>query len=231
MPFPITIPILASGRAHSNAMRYFRLCANALVVYRSAYNTAESRAKTIDDENPLDDQTTYLFEAVEDAAVLPVVLGAMCLESALFDLGSCLYGDEFAARIDKLDAPAKFSVIKQLVDREEPDAGSITHQTMRSLAIARNRLIHHKSIPFHDFNIGKVIEHTRREREVQRSGIDASFRSLVFLSTSFDGNIFEELQILPSFKREEYWKTVVPIALHKDVRWCLQANTRQRARK
>lgn len=230
MPLPITIPILSSGRAHSNAMRYFRLTAQALITYRSLLQMTEAKAAAIDPELPMEQGLSDMLSATEDASVTPVILGAMCLESALYDLGACLYGDEFSARIDKLDPPAKFSVIKHLVDRDLPKSGEVVIQTIQALVAARNRLVHHKSIPFDDVYLGKMVDYARKERRLQQAGIDASFRALVLLSASFDGNIFEELRILPSFKKKEYWKDQVPEVLHTDVQWCLNALERQRTR-
>lgn len=231
MTLPITIPFFTSGRAQSNAMRYFHLTADALISYRKLRQVAEAKYASIDPERPFAQDLSDLLAATEDALIMPIVLGAMCIESALYDLGACLYGDEFSARIDKLDPLAKFSVIKLLVDRKSPQLGNVTLQTIRALVVARNRLVHHKSTPVDDVRIGKVFDQARETQKVQEAGIDSSIKALVLLSLNFDGNIFEELRILPSFKNPEYWVDVVPKALHPDVHWCLDALNRQHARR
>jgi hypothetical protein len=63
----------------------------------------------------------------------------------------------------------------------------------------------------------------QKEHKQQVNGISSSFKALVLLSLHFDGNIFEELRILPSFKKPEYWNEVVPAELHEEVRWCIEA--------
>jgi hypothetical protein len=230
MQIPIIVPIHVSGRAHSNAMRYFRLAAKALIAYRNLSQIAETKVAATNCAVPLQQEVTDAIAAIEDAAVMPIILSAMCLESTLHDLGVCLYGEDFAARIDRLDPAAKFSVIKQLVDREVPSKGDVALQSIQALVTARNRLVHHKSISRDASNIEDVLKHAEKERQVQQKGIDASFRTLVLISASFDGNIFEELRILPSFKKKQYWTDQVPEALHADVQQSLAALERQRAR-
>jgi hypothetical protein len=54
--------------------------------------------------------------------------------------------------------------------------------------------------------------------------------ALALTSMYFDGNIFEELRILPSFKKEEYWVNIVPKELHNEIRWCIDTSKREKMR-
>lgn len=201
---------------------YFRMCAGALVTYSQYANQLSSL-------DHLDPRYDEIYLAVEESGVDPVVYAGMCLEATLYDLSVCLFGDEFVEHTDKLDPLAKFFVIAQLVDRQPPSKGGITYQTIQAVVTARNKLVHSKSHPgIDEFNIGKVMGLAQKQHEQHMHGITASFRALVLLSLYFDGNIFEELRIIPSFKKEEYWVDLVPKELHEDVKWCINASHKER---
>jgi hypothetical protein len=217
---PLRIPFHTSGRAKSNSYMYFRMCAKSLVRYRALVSQLEKM-------HHLDAAYDSLFERVEEAAVEPVVLAGMSLEASLFDLSACLFGEEFAAQTDKLDPIARFFVLSHNVNRVPPSAGSVAMQSIQALVTARNRLIHHKSRSALEEDGTSLIDRSKKEHEQHVKGIAASFRALVLLSLHFDGNIFEELRILPSFKKQEYWQTLVPVELHEDVQWCIQAAKRE----
>lgn len=223
MTYPLRVSFHASGRAKSHSFMYFKICAGSLVRYRALNDELHQL------EN-LDPMYEAVFERVEHAALEPVVFAGMCLEAALYDLSACLFGDAFAEHTDKLDPVGKFVVLAQLVDRATPSSGSITLQSIQALVSARNKLVHHKSQPALELDFTKIIARAKKEHKQQVDGISASFRALVLLSLHFDGNIFEELRILPSFKKVEYWREIVPAELHEDVKWCIQATRRQKQR-
>jgi hypothetical protein len=166
---------------------------------------------------------------VEDASVQPVIFAGMCLEATLYDLAACLYGEEFAQRTERLNPLRKFVVLAQCVDQNVPSKGHTTYQYIQALVTARNRLVHYKSQPLPEENLEQFMEQAERTHQGDMAGIDASFKTLVFLSLYFDGNIFEELCILPSFKEPRLWQSVVPRELHVDVHRCIEvaAKTRQ----
>jgi hypothetical protein len=198
------------------------MCGLALVRYRALLTQLPK---------PIDGALEYenVLTRVEHASIEVVVFAGMCLEATLFDLAACLYGDEFSESIDKLDPVSKFFVIAQLVDRTAPDRSSVTVQSIQSVVQSRNRLVHHKSHSAEnlDTEIGKLMERARREHDQHLRGVEASFKSLVLLSLHFDGNIFEELRILPSFKKPDFWQQVVPVALHEEVRWCIEVSRKK----
>ena len=201
---------------------YFRMCARKLVAYRKL-------AKQLSTINLYDARYDEAFACVEEAAIEPVIYAGMCLEATLYDLAACLFGEEFVEQTEKLDPLGKFFVIAQVVDGQPPSKASITYQTIQSLVTARNKLVHYKSQPSPDENnIGKVMNRAKTQHEQQIRGITSSFRALVLLSLYFDGNIFEELQIIPSFKKQAYWANIVPKELYEDVRWCIQASKDER---
>ncbi len=222
MTHPLVVPLHVSGRAKSYAFMYFRMCARSLVIYRQ-------RANELIKFDHLDPRYNQMFAAAEEAAVEPVVYAGMCLEATLYDLAACLYGDEFVEQTEKLDPLAKFFVIAHLVDRQPPSKASVTYQTIKTVVTARNRLVHYKSQPgIDEFNIGKVMDRAKKLHDLHMQGITASIRSLVLLSLYFDGNIFEELRIIPSFKKQAYWIDIVPKELHEDVAWCINASRKER---
>ena len=201
---------------------YFRMCTSSLIIYRS-------RADLLNRMDRLEPQYDQLFSAVEEAGVEPVVYAGMCLEATLYDLAACLFGEEFVEHTEKLDPLAKFFVIAHLVDRQPPSKASVTYQTIQAVVAARNKLVHYKSQPgIDELNIGKVMQRAQKQHDQHMQGIAASFRSLVLLSLYFDGNVFEELRIIPSFKKQAYWVDIVPEELHDDVKWCINASKQER---
>lgn len=223
MNHPLRVPFHVSGRAKPHSFMYFRMCSRALVRYR----TLASELSKLEMLNLRHDSA---FDEVEEAAVEPVIFAGMCLEAALYDLSACLLGEEFAEKIDKLDPIGKYFVIAQHVDRETPSKSSITVQSLQALVTARNMLVHHKSQSAFDKDFSTVVNQAKKEHAQHVKGISASFKALVLLSLHFDGNIFEELRILPSFKKPEYWHGVVPSELHEDVMWCIQASKKESQR-
>lgn len=224
MSHPLIVPIHAFGRAKSYSLMYFRMCARTLVAYRQL---AEQLC-TFDNYDARYDE---VFAQVEEAAVEPVIYAGMCLEATLYDLTACLFGEEFVEQTEKLDPLGKFFVIAQIVDKQPPSKASITYQTIQAVVTARNKLVHHKSqaIP-DDNNLGKLMGPAKKQHDQHIQGITSSFRALVLLSLYFDGNIFEELQIIPSFKKQANWVNMVPKELHEDVRWCIQKSMEERRR-
>jgi hypothetical protein len=195
------------------------MCCKALARYRSL-------AAELQCLDPMDNRYEALFEQAEEASVEPVIFAGMCLEATLYDLGACLFGDDFAEALDRLDPVAKFVVLAQYIDQEVPSKSTVTYQSLQALVKARNKLVHHKSQPGLSEDFSVVLGAARKEHEVHMKGVDASLKALVLLSMHFDGNIFEELRILPSFKKPEYWNELVPASLHDDVRWCMEKSAK-----
>jgi hypothetical protein len=105
----------------------------------------------------------------------------------------------------------------------------VTYQTIQTVVTARNKLVHYKSQPgIDEFNIGKIMDRAKKVHDQHMHGITASFCSLVLLSLYFDGNIFEELRIIPSFKKQAYWIDIVPKELHEDVKRCINLSRQER---
>lgn len=191
------------------------MCARSLVRYR---NLAQ-QIKNLDHQDRMYDEVA---DRLEESAVEPVVFGGMCLEATLYDLTACLFGDTYAEQTDKLGPMGKYFVIAKYMDRQVPDTTSTTYQQLKALIAARNFLVHHKSVSYLDGDIQQVLDGTAKQHRQHVAGINASFKALVLLSLHFDGNIFEELRIIPSFKKPEYWQDLVPPELHSDVHWCIE---------
>lgn len=218
MSHSLRVAFHVSGRAKSHAHMYFDMCADKLVEYWRL-------AKDLKGRNFKSPGYEELATRTERAAVEPVVFGGMALEATLFDLGACLLGEDFAERIDKLDPLGKFYVLSRYVNRRSPDPSGVTVQSIQALLTARNRLVHYKSQQWARGDLQQPLDAARKFHKIHLKGLDASLRALVLLSLHFDGNIFEELRILPSFKKAEYWESLVPKELHSDVKWCiLQSN-------
>ena len=198
------------------------MCASALARYRTELPQLPSP-----EQGALEYED--LLSKLEQSAIEAVVFAGMCLEATLFDLGACLFGDAFADAIDKLDPIGKFFVIASYVDRTSPDSSAVTVQQLQAVVKARNRLVHHKSHSAEnlDTEIGHLMDLAKRDHDVLVQGINASFKSLVLLSLYFDGNIFEELRILPSFKEPMFWQEMVPSLLHEEVRWSIEASRKE----
>jgi hypothetical protein len=190
------------------------MCANALVHYRAT----QQQFTKLDQLHPeFDSELVHLDEAL----IQPIVLSGMCLEATLFDLSACLFGDEFAEQVDKLDPPSKFAVIARCVNGRAPRKDRVTYENLQSVIKARNQLVHHKSHSM-DSDWNTIFERTKREHLSNLKGLAACFRAPVLLSLYFNEQVFEQLKILPSFEGEE-WKPAVPVDLHAEVEWCRKA--------
>lgn len=220
----VSVPFHTSGRAKPHSAMYFRMCCDAVVEYRMVREACA-------DNFLLDPRFIEKNELLEIAAVKPIVFAGMCLEATLFDLSACLFGDEFAASIERLDPLGKFAVLAQCVDRELPSPSHVAYQSIKQLVTMRNRLVHYKSERVPDSGWDAIMERAKKEKRLQCESVDRSFKTLVLLSLYFDGNIFEELRILPSFKKPEYWIESVPRPLHADVHHCIAAAKRASMRK
>ena len=221
MTFPLLVPFHDSGRVKSYSNMYFRMCAAALVRYQLL-------ASELSHLNKLSDEHSNILKLVEPASVEPVVFAGMCLESTLYDLGASLFGESYAKYTDKLDPVGKFVAIARITDGKTPEPGSITFQSLQALISARNNLVHHKSHSAVETDWQAIFVHARKKHKQHVEGIASCFKALVLLSLHFDGNIFEELRILPSFKKPEYWQAHVPVELYADVEWCIQASKKEK---
>ncbi|PJA33791.1 MAG: hypothetical protein CO187_00860 [Zetaproteobacteria bacterium CG_4_9_14_3_um_filter_53_7] len=196
---------------------YFQMCAKSLIHYRHL-------CEKLPEFDNLDPRYNVLMSSVKEASVQPVIFAGMCLEATLYDLAACLFGDEFAQNTDKLDPLGKFVMLAQCINHETPSKSHIAYQSIKALITARNRLIHYKSQPLElEF---KLIRQSIKLHTKHMLGITNSFRSLVLLSLYFNGNVFEELRILPSFKETEHWSNIVPIELHNEVNHCIKLSKR-----
>ena len=218
MNHPLRIPFGTSGRANSRSFLYFRMCARALVRYRVLVDQIKGLSH-------LDRHYDEIADQLEEAAVEPVVFGGMCLEATLYDLTACLFGDTYAEQTDRLGPMGKYFVVAKYMDRRVPDTAGVTYQQLKALIAARNLLAHHKSVSYLEGDMQKVFDGTTKQHHQHVAGINASFKALVLLSLHFEGNIFEELRIIPSFKKREYWVDLVPPELHPDVRWCIESSS------
>jgi len=221
MDHPLRIPLHISGRAKPHGFMYFRMCAQSLIRYKFA---SEALSKL----HHLDPRYDDLMRETEEASVQPVIFAGMCLEATLYDLAACLFGEEFAQRTEKLDPLGKFVVLAQCVDKKAPKKSHAAYQSIQALVTARNRLVHYKSQPVPEENLSEFMVQATKAHTQHVSGIAASFRALVLLSLYFDGNIFEELRILPSFKKPEHWESVVPCELHTEVHRCIEISLNAR---
>ena len=224
MNHPLRVAFHMSGRTKSHSFMYFNMSVRALALYRKLLTAFEKLEH-------LDPEYDQAFTTLEEAAVLPVVLAGMCLEATLYDLGVCIFGEELVEHIDKLDPLAKYYVLASFIDKEPPSPSGVTYQNLQLLVTARNKLIHHKSHPsFGSDDFAQGMAKANKEHKKHLAGISASLRALVLLSLHFDGRIFEELRIIPSFKRKSAWSGLIPIELHPEIEWCIKASKDEAAK-
>lgn len=220
---PIHLDLQTSGLTNSNAFRYFKTTESSLLRARDLLDCLNT-----DVAHRLNSHETY--DAIFDAAQNAVIYSGMCIEATLYDLSLALYGKAFAEHIDRLDPLGKFFVLVRMVDRRDPESAGITYQALKIVVSERNKLVHSKSIEYADLDDYEPLINSAEERGRKLSnGVQFSYRALILLSMYFDGNIFEELRILPSFKKSEYWVHVIPAALHREVEWCAEASRRERS--
>lgn len=217
MPLPLRIPLHMSGLARPFGHLYFGMCAKDLVSFRELL----ARLEQSDD---MKNEYELLYQQALEASVRPVVFGAMCVEAVLFDLATVLFGSGFASENDRKTPLNRFKSIAERVDRETPSDEHPASQAIAQLFKARNRLVHYKSEPYVAADWNAVIASFSDRHTIHMQGLSVAFSAAVHLSLYFDGNIFEELRLLPSFKKPEYWQTVVPASLHTDVRQCIAAH-------
>jgi len=177
-----------------------------------------------------DIQSNTIQNEIKMAGISAIVFGGMSLEATLYDLSACLFEEPFAEHIDKLDPIGKFFVLNRIINGTNPDVGSVTYQSIQRLASARNKLVHHKSFSFVELDFDSIMRRALKEHTKQVDSVPDSFRALVLLSLNFDGNIFEELRILPSFRKKENWKDAIPISLHSEVNRCIEISNNESSR-
>ena len=221
MPLPLRIPFHISGRAKPHSQLYFGMCAKALLEYRSLV----SQLSRIDSMKP---EYDGVYALANEASIKPVVFGAMCVESTLFDLSATLFDERYASKIDRIPPPERFAVLAERIDGEVPKPDLAVVKAISDLFAARKRLIHYKSKSLIKQDWNDLLDEYRKDHKIHMHGIDSSFRAPVLLSIHFDGNIFENFRILPSFKLPEYWELAVPLDLHDDIRECIKAGGVQR---
>lgn len=219
---PIHLELHTSGLTGSNSFRYFKTTESSLLRARKLLEQFNEEAG----RGPNADQT---YDELFDAAQNAVIYSGMCIEATLFDLSLVLFGKSFAEHIDRLDPLGKFFVLVRLLERRDPKSNGITYQALRTVVGERNKLVHSKSLEYASLDdFEPLIDHAEQRGRKLSNGVKFSYRALVLLSMYFDGNIFEELRILPSFKKPEYWQQIVPADLHSEVAWCAEASQRER---
>lgn len=111
-----------------------------------------------------------------------IVFTAMTLEAGIFDLAAINLGDEISTtHLDKLDLQAKWVVVPQLICGSSMRVDGAALNNLRSLVKARNRLVHHKSMPWGediDASIAKMEATSQRFAQ----DVQASFKTLVLIS-------------------------------------------------
>ena len=219
---PIHLDLHISGLTGSNAYRYFKTTESSFLVARELvdqFSAASDYSQNKDD----------LYDSIFNATQRAIIYSGMCIEATLFDLSLALFGKSLATHVERLDPLGKFFVLARLVNQRDPSTSGITYQALKTVVGERNKLVHSKSTEYADLDdLSPLIEGAERQGANLNRGLTYSYRSLVLLSMFFDGNIFEELRILPSFKKPDYWRSVIPAALHDEIHWCSRASKRER---
>ena len=221
MPLPLRVPLHMSGRAKPHSQVYFGMCAKSLMQYRSLDNRLQAM-------DAMSAEYNLAYAAAHEASIKPVVFGAMCVEASLYDLSAALFGQTYADEVDRIPPPARFKRIAIDVDKVEPDPDLPIVKALTNLFLARKKLVHYKSKPMPEQDWGTTLSEFQNDHAIHLLGIESSFRAPVLLSIFFDGNIFEDLRILPSFKLPEYWKSAIPVDLHDEVQSCIAESARSR---
>ena len=214
MSLPLRVPFHISGRAKPYSQLYFGLCAKALLEYRAL----DAKLQAIDHMKP---EYESVYSLAHEASIKPIVFGAMCIEATLYDLSAAIYGEAYANEIDRVPPPQRFRRLATKIDSVEPNERLPVCTALQHLFAARKKLVHYKSKSMLSQDWTDLLNEYREDHRLHFLGIESSLRAPILLSIHFDGNIFEELRILPSFKLPEYWESAIPPALHEDVLRCI----------
>lgn len=218
---PIYLELHTSGLTRSNSYDYFKTTGSSLL-------TAKTLLEQFNAAKKFDLRTDGIYDELFSAAQNAIIYSGMCIEATLFDLSLALFGRTFAEHIERLDPLGKFFVLARLIYRQDPGTSGVTYQALKTVIGERNKLVHSKSVEYINFDdLEPLVEGAERQGDKLNHALTNSYRALILLSMFFDGNIFEELRILPSFKKPEYWENIIPTALHSEISWCAQASAKE----
>ena len=144
------------------------------------------------------------------AAIKATVFAAMACEAAIYDLAAIQLGDKYAAKVlDKLDVIAKWLVVPRLVCGKSLDPAGPAINGLRSLAPARNRLVHAKSLPgFSDLSDEKhlraVIDAGNKQISQIINAAVPAVQTVILLSLELNRVMGTPTGALPFFERDFY---------------------------
>ena len=129
------------SRVNALASTYWTLCrTNALVHLRDRARSFQQPSGSF--------ERAELGRSSDDAGLIAIVFGAMCVEAGAFDYAAIHLGDKYTRQnLDKLDLVSKWTIVTRLVTGKILRSDGKALQYLRALVRARNQLVHVKSVP------------------------------------------------------------------------------------
>jgi hypothetical protein len=134
-----------------------------------------------------------------------IVFVAMSLEAAIYDYAAWHLGDTYVRNhLDKLDLVSKWLIVPQLITGKAIPTGRPPYERLKALVVARNALVHAKSVPMprtHDGSVATI--DTKAFYMEVLAGARTAMMAIILVSLEMD-TCFGDLTMnpLPMFDKE-----------------------------
>lgn len=138
--------------------------------------------------HPSDDPDGLMeqYERRRANGIKTIVFATMAIEAAAFEYAAMSLGDPIAKKLDKMDLEGKWMIATRLVCGQSFQANSPAINGLKSLVIARNALVHHKSEA--EDEAGAAVQRMmKRWTDFEKDQVPNAFKTLVLLSLELDG--------------------------------------------
>lgn len=137
---------------------------------------------------PFDDPGDFMdqYERRRVSGIKTIVFCAMAIEAAAFEFTAMKLGDHIASKyLDKMNLEGKWIIGTRLVCGQSLNINGPAINGLRSLVIARNALVHHKSEPAD--NADKAIQAMKKRwGNFEQIQVPNAFKTLVLLSLELE---------------------------------------------
>ncbi len=183
------------ARISTLSRTYYDIAADAYELY---LDDVENRIRDPGDEHDPSEHMAQT-ERMTIQGIKVIVFSAMALEAAVFDFAAIHLGDEMAKEhLDKLDLLGKWVIVPQLVCGRALREDGPAFNNLRSLVKARNRLVHHKSMPYSK----SVLAEVEKRSQQFRQDVGLALKTVVLLSLELEMLIGATVGVLPTFDKE-----------------------------
>lgn len=176
------------AREFALSVQFLDICEESYVQYIDLQRTLDQRLeeiRTAGEDHEYFEDVELMETRLTSLGIKSIVFAAMTAEAVIYDYAAIYLGDGFVkAHLDKLDLVSKWVLVPRLVGGKSIRKNGLAYERLKKLASARNRLIHHKSVPF-SFDEAAHAERLKRQARFEEE-VDNSYRALVFLALEME---------------------------------------------